>query len=92
MSSVSDYGSRRLMIRCASRPNDSTTQPVYMVGLYFNCSMDEKMKILYFFYITKPVLWVLIGFLQDQLCCKYILLKIIEGPRLLNDGVIRSNI
>ena len=50
MSSVSDYGSRRLMIRCASRPHDSTTQPVYMVGLYCNCSMAKVMKILYFFY------------------------------------------
>ena len=29
------------MIRTASRPNDSTTQPVYIVGLYFNSSMSD---------------------------------------------------
>lgn len=33
LSNVSDYGSRRLMIRCASRRNSPDTHPVYMVDI-----------------------------------------------------------
>ena len=50
------------MIRCASRPNDSTTQPVYMVGLYFNSSMAEVMNedIVIFYFCLVGINWIFI--------------------------------